>query len=150
MEPQSSLPFSQKPLICLYSEQISPVEALPTDIFDIISNIILPSTTRFFKCVVFLKFLYQNPVCTSLLPHIHHLPRPSHSSWFDHPCDTSESHILLTEEAQTMMQRSHVSLLQHVLQKCLPYSPCCICRLNLLLLIFSKTSNCGGIRIAVG
>jgi len=34
-----------------------------------------------------LRFLHQTPVCNSLLPHTCYMPRPSHSSWFDHPND---------------------------------------------------------------
>jgi hypothetical protein len=32
-----------------------------------------------------LTFSHQNPVLTSPLPHSHYIPRPSHSSPFDHP-----------------------------------------------------------------
>jgi hypothetical protein len=28
---------------------------------------------------------HQNPVCTSPLSHTCYMPRPPHSSWFDHP-----------------------------------------------------------------
>jgi hypothetical protein len=31
-----------------------------------------------------LRFLHQNPVLTSSLPHTHYMPRPSHSSRFYH------------------------------------------------------------------
>ena len=37
------------------------------------------------KWSFYIRFPYQNPVCTSPLPHTCHMPRPSHSSRFDHP-----------------------------------------------------------------
>ena len=31
------------------------------------------------------SFSHQNPVCTSVLPHVCHIPCPSHFLWIDHP-----------------------------------------------------------------
>jgi len=47
-------------------------------------NIIIPSTPGSSKWPS-LSFPYQNPVCSSPLPHTCYMPRPSHSSRFDHP-----------------------------------------------------------------
>ena len=48
-------------------------------------NIILPSTPGTSKWLRFLRFPHQNPVCTSPLHHTCYVPRPPHSSRFDHP-----------------------------------------------------------------
>jgi hypothetical protein len=34
---------------------------------------------------LFLRSPHQNPVCHYPLPHTCYVPRPSHSSWYDHP-----------------------------------------------------------------
>jgi hypothetical protein len=36
------------------------------------------------QCSLSLRFLHQNPVYTSPLPHTRYMPCPSHSSRFDH------------------------------------------------------------------
>ena len=38
-----------------------------------------------FKWSFYIRFPYQNLVCTSPLPHMCHMTHPSHSSRFDHP-----------------------------------------------------------------
>jgi len=48
-------------------------------------NIILPSTPGSPKWSLSLGFPHQNPVYASPLPHMRHMPRPSHSSRFYHP-----------------------------------------------------------------
>ena len=50
-------------------------------------NIILPSP----EWSLSLMLPYQNPVYTSPLPHTCYMPRPSHSSRFDHPKNTGWS-----------------------------------------------------------
>jgi hypothetical protein len=48
-------------------------------------RIVLLSTPRSSKWSISLRLPHQNPVCTSPLPHMCYVPRPSHSSRFDHP-----------------------------------------------------------------
>jgi hypothetical protein len=48
-------------------------------------NIFLPSTPGSPKWSLSLRFPYQNPVYASPLAHMRYMPRPSHSSRFDHP-----------------------------------------------------------------
>jgi len=54
-------------------------------IHQIYFNIILLFTPVSSKWSLSLRFLHQNPVCTSPLPHTSYVPCPSHFSWFDHP-----------------------------------------------------------------
>jgi len=58
---------------------------LPSYFLKIYLIIILPSTLGSSKWPLFLSFPHQNPVRTSPLPHTCYMPRPSHSSQFDHP-----------------------------------------------------------------
>ena len=48
-------------------------------------NIILPSMPGSLKRFLSLRFPHQNPVYTSLLPHMHYMPHLTNSSWFYHP-----------------------------------------------------------------
>jgi hypothetical protein len=41
--------------------------------------------SRFFKWFRSTIFLHQNTICTSPCPHTCYMPRPTHSSWSDHP-----------------------------------------------------------------
>ena len=61
--------------------QINPINVLPNDFLRIPFNSILPSS----KYSLSLRSPHQNPVCISPLHHLCYMPRPSHSSWFDHP-----------------------------------------------------------------
>jgi hypothetical protein len=47
--------------------------------------IILPSTPGPYKWSPSLRLPYQNPVCTSCLPHTCYMPCPFQSFWFDDP-----------------------------------------------------------------
>jgi len=63
--------------------QINPVHASPFHFLSIHFSIILPSSPGSLS----LRSPHQNPVCTSLVSHTCHMPRRSHSSWFDHTSD---------------------------------------------------------------
>ena len=53
----------------------------PTDFLMIRFNIILPSTLMSYNWPLSLGFPLENPVCTSPVPHMCNLSRPSHPSW---------------------------------------------------------------------
>jgi len=64
--------------------QIDPAHALTSLLLKIYLKIILPTTTWASELSLSLRFLHQNPVYTSTLPHTCYIPHPSHSR-FDHP-----------------------------------------------------------------
>ena len=76
------VPTSPAPVPIL--RQINPVYVSSAYCFTINFNIILPSTPGSSKWYLPLMFPHQNPICTFPLPHTCYVPRPSHSSWFDH------------------------------------------------------------------
>ena len=65
--------------------QLDPVHTPTSHFLKIHLNIILPSTPGSPKWPLCLRFPHQNPVYASPLPHKRYMPRPSHSSQFDHP-----------------------------------------------------------------
>jgi len=65
--------------------QLDPVYAPTFHILKIHLNTILPSTPVSSKCSLSFMLPHQNPVYTSTLPHTCYMPRPPHSSQFDHP-----------------------------------------------------------------
>ena len=65
--------------------RISHIYALPSSLLKIHFNIILPSTLRPSKCFLSLRSPHQNHVRTSPISPMRYMPRPSHSSLFDHP-----------------------------------------------------------------
>ena len=65
--------------------QLDPVQISTLCFLNIHLNIILPSTPGSSKWSLSLRFSHQNPVYTSPQPHTCYIPRPSHSSRFDHP-----------------------------------------------------------------
>ena len=89
MKPEGSLPSAQVPVTCPYSQpdqsSPSPPPAPQYNFLHIHLHIKLPSIPGSYKWFLSLSFLQQNPVWTSSLLHTCHMPRPSHSSWFDHP-----------------------------------------------------------------
>ena len=69
-------------------------------------NIILKSAPRSFKWSFTLGFTHQNPVCTSSpVPHTCYMPRPSQSSWFDHP-----NNIWWGSQTMKILSTPHLSL----------------------------------------
>ena len=84
MEPEISLPHSQQPSTCACSE---PYQSSPRPYPTYWSAVlILSSHPRLgLKWALSLRFSHQNPLRTSPRPHTCYTPRPSHSSWFDHP-----------------------------------------------------------------
>src|SRR5215472_12244075 len=64
--------------------QPHPVPRTPSNFLNIHLNIILPSTSVSPQWSLSLRFP-QHPVHPSLLPHTRHMPRPSHTSRFNHP-----------------------------------------------------------------
>jgi hypothetical protein len=65
--------------------QLHPVPTTPSNFLKIHFNIFLPSTSGSPQWPLSLRFPHQHPMHPSLLPHTRHMPRPSHSSRFNHP-----------------------------------------------------------------
>jgi len=77
--------------------QISPVHTpIPPHVQKIHHNIIIPSTPGSSKWSLSLRFPHQNPVYTPPLPHMCHIPRPSHSSRFYHSNNICEQYRSLS------------------------------------------------------
>jgi len=68
----------------LFLSQINQVHASLSHLLKIHFNIILPTAHRSSRWTLFFSRLQQNPVSSYPLSHTCHMPRPSHSSWFDH------------------------------------------------------------------
>ena len=69
MEPEGSLPDSQVPATCPYPEPARYSPCPQSHFLKIHLNIILPSTPGSSKWSLSLRFLHQNPVYASPLPH---------------------------------------------------------------------------------
>jgi hypothetical protein len=76
--------YKSPPPVCILS-QLNLVHVPPSHFLKIHFDIILPSMPGSPSWSPSLRSPYQNPVCTSPLPCMCHMPRPSHSSRFDHP-----------------------------------------------------------------
>ena len=85
MEYEGSLPYSQVPTTHPLPNQLDPVHTPTSHFLKIHLNVIFPSTPGSSKWSSSLRFPHQNAVYTSPLSHTCHVPRPSHSSGFDHP-----------------------------------------------------------------
>ena len=64
---------------------LDPVHIATSHFLKIHLNITLTSTPATPKWSLSLRFLHLSPVCISSLPQTCYIPRPSHSSPFDHP-----------------------------------------------------------------
>ena len=73
--------------------QLHPVST-PSHFLKIHLNIIIPSMSGSPQWPLSLWFLHQNPVHTSPLPHVRHMPRPPHSSPFYHPHNVCIPHTI--------------------------------------------------------
>jgi len=82
MDPDGSLPHSQEPPICPYSQSVQSSSCLPSHFLKINLNIILPSMPRSSKWSLSLRFPQRNPVHTSRLLPTCYMPCPSQSSRF--------------------------------------------------------------------
>jgi len=65
--------------------QLDPVHNPTSHFLKVHLNIILSSMPGSHQWSLSLRFPHQNPTHASSLPHTHYMPRPSHSSRFDHP-----------------------------------------------------------------
>ena len=72
------------PTIVPILSKISPIQA-PCHFLKTHFIIILPSRPRSSKFSLSFRFPNQNAIYTSNHTHMGHMPRPSHSSWLDHP-----------------------------------------------------------------
>ena len=85
MEPEVSLPHYQVPPPAPILSQLHPVHTPIWHFLKIHLNIILPSTPRFPKRSLSLRFRHQNLVQASSIPHTCYMLHQSNSSPFDHP-----------------------------------------------------------------
>ena len=76
--------LSLEPSTCPYPEPDYSGPYPPSHFLKFHFNFFLPSTPGSSKWSLSVRFPYQNPVCTSPLPHVCYMPRPSHSSSYDH------------------------------------------------------------------
>jgi len=62
----------------------NPVRVSSSHFLKVYFNIIFPSTPTSSKWSLSTRSSHLHSVCTSPVPHTCHMPRPSHSPWFDH------------------------------------------------------------------
>ena len=85
MEPEVLIPHSQQPATCSYSEWCQSTPCPPSQFLNIYSNNILQCTPGSSSWTLSQRFLHQNPVTISHLPHTYCMVHPSHSYWFHQP-----------------------------------------------------------------
>jgi len=83
MEPEGSLPHSQQPAICPCPQRDQSNLCSSSHFLKTHFNITLPSALSFSKWSRSFK-LTTKTLYAPHFPHTCHLPRPSHSSWFNH------------------------------------------------------------------
>ena len=81
--------------------QLDPVHTFTPHFLNIHLHIILPSTPGSPKWSLSLRFLHQNPVHNSPLPHTRHMSHSSHYSRFYHPNNIYGNGVLLARCLQT-------------------------------------------------
>jgi hypothetical protein len=64
--------------------QMNPDRALPSNLFNIHLNIIIPSTPRFSNQSLYFRVPHQSLVCISVPYHSCHVPHQSRPRWSDH------------------------------------------------------------------
>jgi len=92
MEPEGSLPRSQVPAICPYSETVRSSPYPHNPLAEDPSLYYLPSTPGSPKWSLSLRFRHQNPVYTFPRSHTCYMPRSSHSYRFYHPNNIAVSY----------------------------------------------------------
>lgn len=85
MKPESSLQHAQQPPLSPILHQINPVHALPSYIFKIHCDIVLPSTLGLPRHLFPSSFLPKTTYIVLLFSICATCPTHSHPPWFDHP-----------------------------------------------------------------
>ena len=91
--------------------QFDPVHTPTSHFLNIHLNIILPSTPGSPKWSISLRFLHQNAVYASPLPHTSYIPRPPHSSRFDHRTILVEEYSSLSSSLRSLLHSPVTSYL---------------------------------------
>jgi len=90
---------NNSPLVSILS-QISPVHALPTNLFNVRFNIVFPCTSKSSEWSLYLTFPHKTPVRICPLPYACYMPHPSQSAsfycfvWFSQPTDCFQTNVV--------------------------------------------------------
>jgi len=83
-DPKIDYHVHKSPPLVPVLNQMNSMHSIPSCFFEKHCNIICPSMPKSSNLSLSFKPSHQNSVCTSPLPHMHHLPCPTHSPWFCH------------------------------------------------------------------